>query len=696
MSGSIKHVMLRRLQMVFTGMVLLGGAVLYKAGKLYYAEGEYYRAKADSAYVHFRRIEAERGNIYAADGSLLAASFPYFRVAIDPTAASDADFRKHIDSLAICMARHSGERSASEYRRQLIQARSANKRYIRFENKVSYPELQAMKRWPLFRLGQYRGGMVVEAYNLREKPYGVLAHRTIGYVTDEVSVGIEGQYDDLLRGQDGQQLVRKISGGYQLPLNDKNEIEPEHGSDIVTTLDISIQDVAETALQQSLVAHDAEYGSAVVMEVATGRIVAMANLTRIAEGEYYEKFNYAIGDRTEPGSTFKLASMLALFEDNFCGPDELVDLERGRCSYHGVSMEDSEGRHELTEVSLARAFWRSSNVGVSKLIQRYYRDKPADFVARLKQFHLHEATGIVLSGEEAPILPTNPADRKSWSGITLPWLSIGYELQISPLQTLTFYNAVANNGRMMKPYMVSEIREHGKPVEQMEPEVVDPHIASPRAIAQVQQLLRMVVDSGTARSLRSPYYSIAGKTGTTVINNERVSYHQKIYQASFAGYFPAEAPRYSCIVVISAPRRNGYYGADVAGPVFKSIADRVYASHLGGHEPVNGEGKPRFAPPARGFEPDLREVYEHMGWPVESSSSSTWALYQPREIAQGMQTVSTPLELSESVLPDVRGMGLRDALFLLENKGWTVTFSGLGKVKAVRREEGQALHLTLG
>jgi cell division protein FtsI (penicillin-binding protein 3) len=696
MSDSIKHIMLRRLQLVFLGMVLLGGTILFRGTNLYYAEGESYRAKADSAYVHYRIIEAERGNIYAEDGSLLAASFPYFTVAIDPLASSEADFRSSVDSLSIFLARHNGVRSSGDYRRQLIQARAAGKRYIRFDNRVSYPELQEMKHWPLFRLGQYKGGMIVEAFNLREKPYGVLAHRTIGYVTDEVSVGIEGQYDELLKGQDGQQLVRKISGGYQLPLNDRHEIEPRNGRDIVTTLDISIQDVAEAALESSLVKHDAEYGSAVVMEVATGKIVAMANLTRLEEGVYFEKFNYAIGDRTEPGSTFKLASMLALFEDDLCGLDELVDLERGRCTYHGVPMVDSEGKHDLTEVTLARAFWRSSNVGISKLINRYYRDKPEKFVDKLKQFHLNEVTGVRISGEEPPIMPTNPSDRNNWSGITLPWLSIGYELQISPLQTLTFYNAVANGGKMMQPYLVSDIQEHGKTIEHFDPVVLDQHIASPKSIAMVQELLRMVVDSGTARKLRSPYYQVAGKTGTTVINNERVSYRENIYQASFAGYFPADEPRYSCVVVISAPRRNGYYGADVAGPVFKAIADRVYASHLGGHDPVNGQDKPRYAPAAKGYEPDLREVYNDMGWPIEWSESSEWVAMKSTPLEYGSQAVCNPLDVFESNLPDVRGMGLRDALFLLENKGWQVTFSGMGKVRAVRKDDSGTLHLSLG
>ncbi len=696
MSDAIKPVILLRLQLVFLIMVMIGAAIIFRGARIYYLEGEAYRAKADSTYVHYRTIQATRGNIYGVDGSLLAASFPYFRVAIDPTSSDAVVFNANVDSLSIYLSRFTGKQSASEYRRQLIQARTANRQYIRLHNKVSYPELQEMKTWPLFRKGKIKGGFIIEPYNQREKPYGVLAHRTIGYVTDDFSVGIEGRYNEMLSGVDGQQLVRRIAGGYHLPLNDRNEIEPVHGRDIVTTLDIAIQDVAENALQASLIRHDAEYGSAVVMEVATGAIVAMANLSRVSEGQYFEKFNYAIGDRTEPGSTFKLASVLALLDDGHCDLNTMVDLERGRYAYHGSPMVDSEGRHELNEVDLRRAFWRSSNVGISKLVHRHYRNKPADFVSRLKSFHLHEASGIEIKGEEPPIMPLNPQDRNQWSGTTLPWMSIGYELQLSPLQTLVFYNSVANGGKMMKPYLVKEIRQHGKVMERFEPVVVDNRIASPQAIAMAQDLLRMVVDSGTARRIRSPHYSAAGKTGTSLINNERIRYYEKIYQASFAGYFPAEHPRYSCIVVISAPRRNGYYGSDVAGPVFKAIADRLFASHLGGHEAINSQEEDRVPPAAKGYQPDLREVYQRMDWSVEWPLSSEWTALECINSGSLPGTLAQAIELEDSELPDVRGMGLRDALFLLENKGWQVSFSGLGKVKAVRRENNGHLHLSLG
>lgn len=690
---SIKGDILRRLYAVYLLVGLAGAAVVFRAAQIQTMHGEAYRAKADSLQIQYRTIEADRGNIYSREGNLLAASFPYFRVAMDPVCASEEDFRAHVDSLALMLSRLDGERGPQQWRRTLIDARRAGKRYLVLDRKVTYPELQRMERWPLFRLGRYRGGLIAEPYNRREKPYGKLAHRTIGYNTDEVSVGIEGRYDGVLSGQNGQRLMRRIAGGHWLPVNDDNEIPPVNGRDVVTTLDIGIQDVAEEALEERLRHHNAAYGSVVVMEVRTGAIVAIANLTRVGPDQYEERYNYAIGDRTEPGSTFKLASVLALFEDGHDDLLEPVDLMKGHCRFYDRTMWDSERRHELNEVPLMRAFWRSSNVGISRLVHRHYATNPEAFLKRLRQFHLHEPTGIGILGEETPVLPMDPNDLSSWSKVTLPWMSVGYNVQLSPLQVLTFYNAVANDGRMMKPYLVSEIRERGTVVERFGPEVVDERIASPTSIAKARELLRMVVDSGTARSLRNPHFPIAGKTGTAKVANAEISYQDHVYQASFAGYFPADEPLYSCIVTVNAPERMGFYGSDVAGPVFTAIANRVYASHLGGHEPVNllAEGRaPHYAASA-GYLPDLRRIYQELGMPLEWSASASWARVQGPDTAARAE----PIEPLASALPDVRGMGLRDALYLLENKGWTVTFSGVGKVRAVRRE-GEGLHLTLG
>jgi cell division protein FtsI (penicillin-binding protein 3) len=691
---SIKSDIMLRLQLVFLGLALVGGAVVFRAVQIQTVHGERYRAKADSLQIRYQTIEADRGNIYSRHGYLLAASFPYFHVAVDPGCAGEDDFMANVDSLAWYLSRYAAKsHSEADWRRRLIDARRDGKRYLVLDAKVTYPELQRMRRWPLFRLGRYRGGLIAEPYNRRETPYGQLAHRTIGYKTNEVSVGIEGMHNEVLSGQNGKRLVRRIAGGHFLPLNDGYEIDPVDGRDVVTTLDVGIQDVAETALQERLEYHNAKYGSAIVMEVKTGAIVAIANLKRVAPGNYKEQYNFAVGDRTEPGSTFKLASVLALFEDGFDNLEEPVDLMQGHCRFYDRTMWDSERRHALNEVPMMRAFWRSSNVGISRLVHRRFGDRPEDFLDYLKQFHLHQATGIGILGEEPPIIPMDPSNRNEWSKVTLPWMSVGYNVQLSPLQVLAFYNAVANDGRYMKPYLVSEIREHGQTIERFEPVVVDKQIASPASIDMAQTLLRMVVDSGTARSLHNPHFPIAGKTGTAKIADGNRGYQDHVYQASFAGYFPADEPLYSCIVTVNAPEQMGIYGAAVAGPVFTAIADRVYASHLGGHEPVNllASAGPTHYAGSRGYLADLRTIYQELDMPIDWSASATWADVDVRDTS----VQSEWLELSERDLPDVRGMGLRDALYLLESKGWPVRFSGVGKVKAVRRE-GEALHLTLG
>ncbi len=696
MSQPIKSSILFRLQVVFVVVMVFAGAIMWRSTRLATAQGASYREMAEERYMRHRTIDAARGNIYAADGSLLAASLPYFKIAIDPTVASKEVFNSGVDSLAELLAGYSDKYTAQEYRRKLIQAREARKQYVMLFSRVTYPEKNAMMKWPIFRKGRGYGGLIIEEYNKRQKPYGVLAHRTIGYVSNDLKVGLEGQYDDVLTGRAGQQRGRYLNNGVFLPLSNEYEIEPLNGRDLVSTLDIAIQDVAESALERALIRHDAAYGCAAVMEVQTGKVVAMANLTRQEDGSYFEVFNYAVGEATEPGSTFKLASLLALAEDGHCDLDEVVDLENGQWSVMKRTMQDSEGRHNLREVTLDRAFWRSSNVGISKVITRYYGDNPRAFLERIKQFHLHEKTQIALSGEAEPFIPLDPADRKYWSGTTLPWLSIGYGLQLSPLQTLAFYNAVANDGRLMKPYLVSEIREQGKVIERFEPVVVSDRIARPEAIAMVQQALTMVVDSGTARSLRSPHYATAGKTGTSLVANETTSYNDQIYQASFAGYFPADKPMYSCIVVVNGPTRNGFYGADVAGPVFKAIADRVYASRLGGRDWLEASVLERTLPVARGYQPDLEAVLQVAGIPVLNRGLGEWASMRPSTLGAEDQMELESWEPAEEWIPDVRGLGLRDALYLLENKGWEVRYTGLGKVKAVRRGEDRIVMLTLG
>jgi cell division protein FtsI (penicillin-binding protein 3) len=687
----IKKSIVIRVQVAFTFCLLFACAVMYQAAKVVYVEGDYYRAKADSSYIKYQPVPAERGNIYASDGSLLAASIPSYIVAMDPLSPSREDFFDNIDSLSYSLAQMLGDRTAGEYRRMLISARESGRRYVVLDQKASFPDLQKMRAFPLFNLGRFRGGLVFEEKSSRERPYGVLAHRTIGYITDEVHVGIEGAFNTELSGLDGKRLSRKLAGGHWLPITDQDAIEPQDGLDIVSTLDVGIQDVAEAALENALLEHDAQYGCAVVMEVGTGKIRAMANLAKIGEGKYDEIYNYAVGDNIEPGSTFKLASAMALFEDGHCNELEKVDLNNGKCRFKDRTMRDSEGWHKYREVDLAFAFAKSSNVGISKLVYRYYRNNPSAFVDRIKSFGLADKSGICIPGEPQPYL-RDPSDRNSWFGTTLPWMSVGYSLQMTPLQMLTFYNAVANDGKMMAPQLVEKTLSHGQLVQSFEPVVRYEKIASEQTIQKVQDMLKMVVDTGTARRLHSDYYSFSGKTGTSLIANDRISYADKVYQASFAGYFPSENPMYSVIVVVNAPSKGDIYGAKVAGPVFRAIADRIYSSGLEIHDPVNQMANKSVAPKAKGFRQDIEQCYTALEWAAPIEAEFDWVLAKndgEKWLVEGMDFPG------EGRIPDVYGMGLRDALYLLENRGWEVEYEGLGKVKIIKRE-GQTVHLTLG
>lgn len=698
----IKKSILLRSRIAFSAVVLFALAIIGQGARMQLTQGEFYRAKADSVYVKYVSIEAERGNIYASGGEQLVASLPYFQISMDPTVASDETFRKGIDSLAWHLARVLGDRDRYGYKRLLIDARENKRQYVLLDRKVTYPELESIRQFPILRLGRYRGGLLVEPFNRRDQPYGELAKRTIGYVNDEKQVGLEGSFNEELAGQDGQRLMQKISGGNWIPLNDGNEIEPRHGQDLITTLDIGVQDVAETALEQAMVKHEANWGTAIVMEVQTGAIKAIANLQKTKDRSgntvYKEEYNYAVGGRTEPGSTFKLASVLALIEDDKSHLEEMVDLNGGHMVYRRQHMWDSEGRHGIREVPMMRAFWRSSNVGISKLVDRHYRHHEDIYIKRLKQFGLTQSTGIEIYGERSPYIKSDPTNSNEWSAVTLPWMSIGYEVEITPLQLLTFYNTVANDGHRVKPFLVDEIRERGQVVHNFKPEVDRQRIASPRSIQEVQKLLQMVVDSGTARNIRSPYYKIAGKTGTSQVADATTSYDDKVYQSSFVGYFPAEKPLYSICVVIHGPSNGDYYGAVVAGPVFKAISDRLFATDLQIHDPIN-VGAPVQTASAKGWQPDLRTVYAGLGIDFPEVSDTDWVRAtaeseNTKETEQGILAIRG-LDYSEARLPDVRGMGLRDALFLLENAGWKVQHSGLGKVRSIRRE-GETVHLVTG
>lgn len=657
-----------------------------KTAYIQVVEGKHWRAVADSLYIDYRPVIADRGNIFAEDGSFLATSLPTFKVSMDckSTAMSDELFNQYVDTLAHCLSTlKDSPYTAGGYRRMLVEARKAGKRYVLIKDKVEYPELLRIQGFPLFKFGRYKGGLIVERQSERRRPFQILAHRTIGYVRENVKpVGLEGAFNDQLAGEQGQRLMQRLPGGTWIPVNDLTEIEPENGKDIVTTLDINIQDVTENALYKAILRHNAEHGSAIVMEVATGKIKAIANIGKTEDGELWETYNYAIGESTEPGSTFKLAAIMALLEDGYVEPEDSIDINYGKMEFAGEEMVDAS-YHRLKSATVQHAFEISSNVGIANMVYRYYTrsDKEEQFIKRLKEFNLDQPIGIEIEGEGDPYI--KEVGKDNWSMITLPWMATGYELKMTPLQILAFYNAVANDGKYMKPYLVNEIQEYGKTIEKFEPKVVKKTIASSNTIRKAQRMLTGVVERGTAKKIKADNYRMAGKTGTAIINyRKNLPAKFRKYQASFAGYFPAENPKYSCIVVINHPKQNGIYGGEVAAPVFREIADRCFVTHIDLQSPINAEAKPQLVAAKlpriySGYTDDLEESLLRLDLPVRSRTRADWA--SPRMI-YGDSLELNRRQVNRGKVPDVRGMGLRDAMYLLGNEGLQVKAKGIGRV----------------
>lgn len=675
----VKNDIVTRIYISFGLMVVLGLGILGQAVRIQTVQGAYYRDMADSLTTAYLNIEAVRGNIYAADGSLLATSVPIYDVRMDTKVEglTSTIFENKVDSLAQALSRLFGDYSAREYARKIREARRAGKRNFLVHRNIDYQQLQSVKKLPIFNLGRYTGGLVVEQKTKREMPFRHLARRTIGYAISGVApVGLEGAFDADLAGIGGKRLMQKIAGGVWIPINDRDEIEPRDGNDILTTIDINIQDVTEAALLRALEHNQADHGCALVMEVATGQIKAIANLGRDVDGgAYYEKYNYAIGESAEPGSTFKLASIMVALERGDIKLTDSVDIEKGTFRFYDRIMRDSE-KHDYNNMSVADLFAISSNVGMSKIINNLYGGRPDIFVDGILKLGLGELTGIEITGEGKSVIK-NPKE-KGWSGVTLPWMSVGYEVRLSPLQTLAFYNAVANGGTLMRPYLVQEIRNYGDLVKRYEPDVMKSSIASKSTIEQAQALLALVVSKGTGKNIQGKQYSAAGKTGTALIADNSSGYKGKIkYRASFAGYFPADAPRYSVIVVVANPTQGSYYGGTVAGPVFKEIADKVYASHI---NPYLEEEKNIRAPKTHivlknGRWDESELVLRKLNIHYSGGAEGEWV---HSKSSDSLQLADLPVE--NALVPQVYGMGLKDALFLLENAGLRVVPVGRGKV----------------
>lgn len=693
---------LKRVYLVYICCCFLALAILSRVFVIQFSQGDYWKAEAKKFMNKEQYIEAVRGNIFATDGSLLATSLPYYQIGIDPLAnknIDDSQFEDSAKGLADGLARILDIHAASEYLKTLLSARARGLRYQQLARNVTYNQLQSIKKLPLFRAGQFKGGFVYEQTNHRARPFSMLAGRTIGYISDsgKVKVGLEGAFDSILTGVRGKKVMQKIAGGVWKPLNNENEIEPQQGRDIVSTIDINIQDVAENALLNSLIEHNAKYGCVVLMEVETGKIRAIANLTRKDSGVYVEDLNYAIQDLEEPGSTFKLAALLVGLDDGLIDLEDKLNLENGEHTYFDRVMHDAE-RPRANSVTLLEAFEESSNVGISKAIVAAYSKNPKKFTDGLHRLSFGSNYDLQIPGAGKAYIK-NAGDDK-WTGVSLPFISIGYESLITPLQTLTLYNAVANNGIMVKPMFVSEIREKGKTIKTFDTEIINPAIVKHETIVKARTLLEGVVKNGTAKNLNSLFYPVAGKTGTARIAKGKgygKSRNEITYQASFVGYFPANNPKYSCIVVVNAPSGDVYYGGKVSGPIFKQIADRVYATEMDIHTPINSTVNKNAEIPVVKYGSMKSTLLALQGLAVsvnnkQASTSDDFVKVITTGKEVSFEKINPDQQLSNGIMPDLSGMGIGDVLFLLENRGYRVKLKGCGSVTKQSILPGQPIN----
>lgn len=625
--------------------------IVYKLFSVQYIQGDKYRALAKSRTIKRVVVEANRGSIYADNGSLLATSVPKYDVRFDAVTVSKKIFSEHVNPLCDSLSKMLGN-SSNYYKSKLNKARRTKNRYALITRNLGYSDYIRIKSFPIFSLGAYKGGIIVEQHTIREHPIGEIARRTIGWKGS--GAGIEGAFgSDFLEGEDGKRWKQKIAKGQYKPINDENEIEPKNGFDVISTINVNIQDIAHHALLEQLEKFEAEHGTVVVMETKTGEVKAISNLKRNSKGKYSEQLNHAVGESHEPGSTFKLMVMVAALEDKAIDSSTVIDTEKGVLTFYGKHVRDSR-KGGYGKISAARAFEVSSNTGFVKIVHKGFKNDPERFVNRLYNMGLNEKLGLNFKGEGKPFIP-HPND-KLWSGISLPWMAYGYGVSLTPLQTLTFYNAIANNGEMVKPRFVKEIRnfKNSEPIKVFEKEILNPKICSDATIGKVKEMMKNVVVRGTAKNIYSKEFSMAGKTGTCTTNYGNKN-NPKQYIASFSGYFPADDPQYSCIVVIHKPKTSiGYYGNVVAAPVFKKIAKKIYTDT-----------------------PLVDEVDVSV---VESD-----------KLNKQYDSFFKKSQKDYKLMPNVVGMSGMDALSFLENLGLKVFIKGNGKVKKQSLNVGEKI-----
>jgi len=673
-----------RVHLCFLIMIVLGGVVLGRAIYIQKFQGDYWRSMSNKQHLKYMDINAERGSIFSEDGNMLSTSIPVFDIHVDFGADGIREkggkrFYKNLDSLSRCLAGLFKDANAASYKKELLAQYKKKTRYYLLKRKISFDDYRELREFPLVRLGRNKSGFIVDVRDNRVNPYVLLANRTIGLSRGDTSknVGLERSYDSVLKGQTGQRLMRYIAGSY-IPV-DGAEIQPENGMDITTTIDTYIQDVAENALLRMMTQNASIHGSCIVMEVKTGKIKAIANLGRRPDGSYWEDYNYGLGMRTEPGSVFKIATLISLLKDNYVDTGSIVDCEGGQKNFYGLRIADS---HLGTgQVTVKEAFAMSSNVAFAKLADEYYHNQPTKFWQHLHDLRLDTSSGIDIVGAAKPYVkkPSN----KYWAKTTIPFMAHGYEELETPLNLLMVYNAIANNGTMMQPYLVNSINEMGEEIKTFKPKVLIDKICDEQTLGKLRGCLLAVVESahGTAHMLESDIYEFAGKTGTAVTAMDNRGYNKgsKIYQSAFMGYFPAKNPEYSIAVVIQNSSESKHvYGASVSGPVFKEVADKLYATRVA-DKPFNMPSQPdNNVYQFYGLKNDLNKILDVFKYKETDSATGTWGTTILHD--GNAKLMADNVASNATKVPDVTGMGLKDAVYLLENMGLKVSASGRGKV----------------
>ncbi len=684
-----------RVYAVYSGIVLFALLIIIQIIRIQVGEKDELLRMAEEREIRFRKEVAHRGNVFSKNETLLATSVPVYSIYFDPMAVKEELFNEDIDKLADSLSRMLKDKSKAQYASHLKKMRSQGKRYVKIANKLSMDKYKRMCKFPIFCKGQNRGGFIVERTYVRTLPYGELAARTIGYTreneTDSIYVGLEGAYNEYLKGTEGIQLVRRINNNFWMPMPDPANTDPVNGDDIYTSIDIEIQDVAENALKKCLIENKAMQGCVIMMDVKSGFVEVMASLRYNEKtSKYEESYNFALSHNVEPGSTFKAVTMLALLENN---PDLDIDDRmylgtKDFKMFYGRKLQDS---HLVTDengyTTIRNAFEQSSNIAFATMVDETFKSNPDRFIELIYSTKINEPLNLDIKGAANPYI--KDTKDKYWSKLSLPWMSIGYEVLLTPMQILTYYNAIANDGVMVKPQFVREIRHGNEVIKTFDTIVINESIASPRTVSNLQELLKGVVVNGTAKNLSKLGFSVAGKTGTAQIS-QGGGYNKKNYTATFVGYFPAEEPKYSCIIVISDPSTGKYYGSSVSAPVFKELAEKVYATRLGlvNEEEEFKPGCETFTKPTMvSYEDFLNYCNQEDISFVDNVDNGEWVTVNINDDV----TYVSPVELDDNKVPDVKGMNVTDAVCLLEGMGWKVTFGGYGKVKSQSVKAGTEL-----